>query len=644
MSQPRGVSPQRRDAWRALAIAIWFGIAAALAERLAYKIVPGYLGPVELWYSALLDLFVFTGLGILAIAITMFARKFHASAIATVLCSILLALDCTTILLPPYHKLWSLIIGLAVGSLLAFLVLRFEVGSSRLARASLAIGLVYGICYLVVLPAWQFIQEHRQIRGAARSSAERPNVIVIVVDALRADHLTTYGYGRPTSPNLDRLASQGVLFENAIAPSSWTLPSHATLLTGRLPSEHHAGESNWYLDNRLPRIESAFQQMGYRTAAFSGNPFLFSRRVGMGLDFSHFEDGSLLEKLSATNLGKHFQNEIARLRLLHNVWGRQNAAIISRNASEWINRSQQPFFTVINYFDVHEPFFPEPGYMQRFSTRQPPPDQFLWPVSVELTPQQVRDEVDSYDACIAYTDEQIATFLHGLEQAGYLKNAIVIITSDHGTSFNEQGFMFHGESLYWEQIHVPLIIYAPGRVPQRTRIAAPVAFQSIPATLMDMLQTPGGSPFPGPSLQALWRDPGAAERWPYPVSELAPQGDTPRFPSYYGPMRSLVTPQWHYIEGGQSGEELYRCCGEEMAACELSQEPERKRAAGVLKNLLDTGRADPAEMVRSQKSTEYAREAVSQGQKKPAANSDTQNAKNRKQMNEQLRALGYAHE
>jgi len=541
----------------ALGTGLWFGTAAGIAERAAYKIAPGYLGPVELWYSALLDLVVFTGLGLIAVVISRFARKVRASTVAVALCSILLALDCVTILVPPYHKLLSLSAGVVFGGLLAFPLVRFELGKSCLAPASLIVGMIYAAGYLAVLPAGQVIRDHRQLAMADGTASARPNVIVIVVDALRADHLSAYGYSRPTSPNLDRLAAQGVLFEKAVAPSSWTLPSHATLLTGRLPSEHHAGENNWYLDERLPRIESAFQQLGYRTAAFSGNPFLFSRRVGMGLGFSHFEDGSILEHFTETNLGGHVQNILGRMRLLHNVVGRQNAQEISRNAARWIGRSRQPFFIAINYFDVHEPFIPEPGYMQRFSARQPPRDQFMWPTSVVLTPQQVSDEIDAYDACITYTDQQISEFLRGLEHDGYLKNAVVIITSDHGTSFNEQGFMFHGESLYWEQIRVPLIIYAPGRVPPGIRITTPVAFQSIPATLMDMIAVGNNGAIPGPSLQALWKSPGAEENWPYPLSELAPQGDSPRFPSYYGPMKSVVTPEWHYVEGGKTGEELY---------------------------------------------------------------------------------------
>jgi len=362
--------------------------------------------------------------------------------------------------------------------------------------------------------------------------------------------------------------------------------------------------------------------------------------VGMGLGFSHFEDGSLLEHFTQSNLGSHAQNVLGRMGLLHNVVGRQNAREISHNASSWIGGSRRPFFIAINYFDVHEPFIPEPGYMQRFSARQPPPDQFMWPNSIVLTPQQVSDEIDSYDACIAYTDRQISEFLDGLEQGGYLKNAIVIVTSDHGTSFNEQGFMFHGESLYWEQIHVPLMVYAPGRVPKGVRIATPVAFQSIPATLMDMLAVGNDATIPGPSLRALWEAPAAAENWPYPVSELAPQGDSPRFPSYYGPLKSVVTPEWHYIAGGKLGEELYMCCGGEPAGQESSQMGRGSAIGKALQNFLARGRLDKRFFEHS-----GLQKGPGPGSRSPEidARLTKDTAANRERMNRQLRALGYVH-
>src|SRR5437660_5828388 len=150
----------RHDGWQTLATGLWFGIAAGLAERAAYKIVPGYLGPVELWYSALLDLIAFTALGLIAILISRFARKLRASTIAIVLCSILLALDCVTIFVPPYNKLLSLSIGVVAGALLAFPLVKFELSKSWLARTSLLVGMIYAFSYLAVLPGWRVVKEY----------------------------------------------------------------------------------------------------------------------------------------------------------------------------------------------------------------------------------------------------------------------------------------------------------------------------------------------------------------------------------------------------------------------------------------------------------------------------------------------------
>lgn len=257
-----------------------------------------------------------------------------------------------------------------------------------------------------------------------------------------------------------------------------------------------------------------------------------------------------------------------------------------------------------------------------------------WPVEVQLSPAKLAEETDAYDAAIAYEDDQIERFLEKLRANGVLRNTIVLITSDHGQGLNEHGALFHGKDLYWSTIHSPLIIYAPGRVPSGTRIKTPVALQSLPSTLLELagISTAG---FPSPSLSPLWGVDKPSTDWPYPISELAQNGESPLFPSFYGPMRSLVTPEWHYVEGGRLGEELYRCCGNEIEDVALS--PAGDRVAADFRRALDQNKTITAETIADDARGSVASDRAG-GRIVPGKRS---NEKARQKMNEQLRALGY---
>ena len=144
------------------------------------------------------------------------------------------------------------------------------------------------------------------------------------------------------------------------------------MLTGHLPSEHKAGQYNWKLDGRFPTLAEVLNRNGYRTAAFSGNTLMFNRRVGFARGYSHFEDGSVLQRLLQTSLGQRIQTRLLRSNLLDDLAGRQDARQISQHALKWIGSGSQPFFVTINYFDAHEPLRPPSAYLRRFSTRESP--------------------------------------------------------------------------------------------------------------------------------------------------------------------------------------------------------------------------------------------------------------------------------
>lgn len=614
-------------------ICLWCGAFAGFIERKCHHYFPTLLGLDDLRYAAITDLIVFALLIVPLLVLVPLRRRINLPAVAVFLCAGVLALDALTLAFPaPGRALVLSAAALAIAALLTWIFLRFENAFVIFGKFSGAIFILYLSIYLIAQPLWAAHVHKREIRaGQMAAPAGAPNVVLIIVDALRADHLSTYGYPRQTSPNLTQLASKSVVFENAIAPSSWTLPSHASMLTGRYPTEHQAGEDNWRLDGRFPTLGEAFEKHGYRTAALSGNFLLFNTRVGFGRGFQHFEDGSLLEKMTETNLGRRIHNRLAAAHLIDNVPGRQNAKAISNNALKWISSDSRPFFVTINFFDVHEPFMPPAADFHLYSSEPRPLNQYDWPPDIELPPGQMQQLVDAYDGSITYVDRQLAAFLNQLETRGVLKDTIVAITSDHGQEFGEHNFMFHGRGLYWELIHAPLIIYAPGRAPAGIRISIPVELQSLPSTLLNLAGFEHQQ-FPSAPLTTLWTDPKAQQNWSYPISQLAHLGESPRFPSYYGAMQSVVTPKWHYIEGGKLGGELYSCCGNETK--NLAQTKEYASVATVLRSSLDAeGEITPA--------TVAALIQDPPGKLQPVARKKRQPPSDRRRMNDLLHALGY---
>lgn len=346
------------------------------------------------------------------------------------------------------------------------------------------------------------------------AAADEPNVLVIVVDTLRADHLSSYGYDRPTSTNIDRIATQGVLFQNAVATSSWTFPSHASLLTGRYQYEHGMDKVKQmsvigveaFSPNGLPTLGEALLQKGYRTGAFSANRTYFTRDLGFGRGFMHFEDyfhsssdmfvrtlygrefARIYLKRSDRSLVKRVLRKLGFAALLDQgaegsgsyggAFGiRKRADVVNQETLDWIDRDRRrPFFAFLNYFDVHDPYGGPRSYAKP-----------SWP-------QQTN--VDAYDAGVKYVDDSIGRLMEELDRRGLSKNTLVVITGDHGESLGQHHLRTHGKALYWELIHVPLVLRYPGRVPAGVRLDVPVSNSALPATIMELLGEGGQEHFP----------------------------------------------------------------------------------------------------------------------------------------------------
>ena len=439
---------------------------------------------------------------------------------------------------------------------------------------------------------------------AAAPPSGAPNIVFITLDTVRADHLSAYGYARPTTPNLDRFARTGVLFENAIAPTSWTLASHASMFTGLLPQQHGADYAVPLSSSPWPLAE-ILRSQGYETVGFAANRGYLQKGWGIARGFSNYEDvsDSLRHNLERTALGTDVIQPLYQRFARFDYFDRQNAGQLNKRIYGWFqNHRRGPFFLFINYCDTHDPYVTSAPYDHRFGkVSMDSMRRFFGTLGGEnestlLSTRPGEILATAYDNSLAYLDDQVGNLLTVLRQSPGWQNTIIIITSDHGEEFGGHGSYFHGRNLYREVLHVPLIIAGPG-VPQDVRISHLVGTRQLFSTVLDLAGR-GKTPFSRSSLARFW-NPGFT---PAPfdddvVSELVPMGDL----SGQRAMISLTTPQWHYIEHRDGRQELYQWTADpsekdNLAAASGEQatlESLRSRLIGLVSNATGPWRGTP---------------------------------------------------
>jgi arylsulfatase A-like enzyme len=285
----------------------------------------------------------------------------------------------------------------------------------------------------------------------------RPNVILLSLDTLRADHLGCYGYGRSTSPEIDRFAAGATLYTRAFASAPWTLPSHASMFTGKHPFEHGArtfASIEKVDDNAGPlaaehfTLAEAFRKAGYRTAAFAANEAFLAKRYRLDQGFEIYE--------------------------VEHAHAREMNGRVMRWLSE---HGEESFFLFVNYMDVHQPFNLEPreGFMEE-AARIEDPVKFARSLRRKVLPgdgplpvEDLQLLQDMYDLALANMDEEIGKLLDHLERTGLLERSILVIVSDHGGYFGEHHLLGHSKDVYHGAMWVPLIVREPGQREGRTR-------------------------------------------------------------------------------------------------------------------------------------------------------------------------------
>ncbi len=332
------------------------------------------------------------------------------------------------------------------------------------------------------------------------------NLVLISMDTLRADHVGAYGYERSVTPNIDALAARGVLFENAVAQSSWTRPSHLSMFTGLYPNEHgvRALVDRQRLPADIPTVASELARAGLRTAAFTGG-------VNVSAEFG-FDSGF---EIYRTN-GKYFADNLGALR-------------------EWLDdNGDERFFLFLHGYDAHTPYLNEPEDREALSLEKKPPRRGVRPVCKRSdSERRVRAFVDEYDAAIRRGDRNIGIVVEELRRRRLLDRTVIVFTSDHGEEFLEHGRCFHLTTLYREVLHVPLIIAGPGLERGRRSRLVPASV-SVAPTLLAVAGVHEHR-LPGQSLLAADAD---VDSLPFVVSETERRARNGRG---QGHLRSLTT-------------------------------------------------------------------------------------------------------
>ena len=494
------------------------------------------------------------------------------------------------LLVPGLHHLAALALAAGIGTRAASWLAREtprRVRAMRLVAGGLAAAVA-----VVAVARWQsrLAAERRAIASLPAPPADAPNVLLIILDTVRAASMSFQGYARATTPAMARRAAEGAVFEHAFSTAPWTLPSHAGAFTGRYPSGLSA---DWRepLDGEAPTLAEVFAAAGYRTAGFTANHLYTSYESGLARGFQRYEDyqrtaKQMLLSTSLTQTRLFWQllhgagvadrlMALARMNLRADpMWvdDRKLAPVVSRQFLDWqATLGARPFFAFVNIYDAHLPYDPPGPWRERFSPTPTP--------------------LDLYDASIAFLDESLGAMLDELARRGALDRTIVVITSDHGEAFGEHGLHGHGSSLYLPELHVPLVVRYPARVPGRTRIDAPVTIRDIPATVLDLARLPTTAPFPGSSLASTWEGEGEPARGSAVIEEVSAGINTaPHEPVSRGAMRSLIDSTHHYIRNGDGVEELYAWRSDSGEATNLAARPEARdavaRITGALRRAL----------------------------------------------------------
>jgi arylsulfatase A-like enzyme len=342
--------------------------------------------------------------------------------------------------------------------------------------------------------------------GGGAGDGKPRNAILISIDTLRPDHLGSYGHTRDTSPTLDRIAAEGVRFEDVTAPSPWTLPSHATMLTGLYPSRHGVKTHETRLSEEVVTLAEEFRDAGYATFAVVNTHNVGAPQFQLSQGFADEHFSYIIET----------EEDLVSMKLRTHNSGEQIVA----TAKDFLRSraDDEPFFLFLHFYDVHTDFTPKDEYREKYvgpyagrltgSTIQL---VNVRNAEERLSDADVRWLREMYDAEIRQLDDLLGRFLGWLDDEGELDETLLVVTSDHGEEFQEHGSVLHGRTHYQEVARVPLLVRGPG-VPSATVVSTPVHGIDVTPTILGVMGIPSRQARDGIDLSPAWSGGALPER------------------------------------------------------------------------------------------------------------------------------------
>lgn len=404
---------------------------------------------------------------------------------------------------------------------------------------------------------------------ACGAEQRQPNVLLISIDMLRADHLSCYGYERNTTPTIDALAAEGVRFARHISSAPWTLPAHAAMFSSLPDSVHGCVDGT---DNALPEgivtLAERFQTAGYGTGGFFAGPYLHPAfGLGQGFDEYRFCVPDLAASMDGQSVGEWAGDPAAHRRSHHGV---TNPGVVDA-ASAWLQEhGQEPFFLFVHLWDAHFDFVPPKPFDARFG--DPSYEGFVdgrefffdERINRTMAEKDLHQLVALYDGEIMWCDAHVKRLLELLDDLELADDTIVAVTSDHGTEFFDHGGKGHRRTLYGEAIEIPLVIRAPGQLPAGVVVEDLSRMVDLGPTLMELSGLPPCNGVVGVSLASLATGEGSAPR--AALSELL--ADQNRMRSVISGSGKLV---WNEVTGDVVWFDLDRDPEERNPQRDLSQ-------------------------------------------------------------------------
>jgi arylsulfatase A-like enzyme len=522
-------------------------------------------------------------------AIALFAPRWLSTRVLTVLFATL-AVFSFMLLFPRIHHLASLALaigaGLQIGRMTSRAPVRSAVVLKRLGGGILAASVLAAIAVPI---AFRSI-EARKIRALPRAASDAPNVLLVVLDATRAKNMSVYGYQRRTTPNIERLGAEGVVFDRAISTTSWTLPSVASMMTGYYPTSL---STDWLtpLDHKFPVLAERLGARGYLTGAFSANLNYVTRETGLSRGFTRFLDvrPSVMEMLLTVSLVQsdlvgdarlalRSRDAMGLLRALGRFhWARststpthqpKSSAVLVQEFLDWqLEARGRPWFAIMQFIDAHAPYKPRPPFDTLFASSA---------------------ATAKYDGAIATIDNDLGALFAELSRRGAFERTHVIVTADHGELFGEHGLWEHGNGLYMPLINVPLIIRAPGRMPPGVRVRRPVSLRDLASTILDLVDsTRSDEPeLGGESLRSTW-DSTTGGRPSVAASALSAMEWRRSSDPIRWRLTSLVDDSLHYIKRVDGDDLLFDMHGDPDESLSLSKAPAGRARADSLRLKLE---------------------------------------------------------